>query len=91
MEQYLSLDPIPLLIHLLSRQQKQGRAHRQPALAYLPDLIGLNLLYNHTGGFTKIGVPSPEGQQQQQQLAPSQSGEPPPSRGKGKKEPPSGV
>lgn len=39
----LSLDPI-LLIHLLSRQQKQGCVHRQPAPSYLTDLIELNLL-----------------------------------------------
>lgn len=38
------------LIHLLSRQQKQGRAQKQPALAYLADLIGLNLpLQSHRG------------------------------------------
>ena len=39
----LSLDPI-LLIHLLSRQQKQGCVHRQPAPSYWTDLIELNLL-----------------------------------------------
>lgn len=44
MDENLSLDPIPPLIHLLTRQQKQGYAHRQPAPAYSPDLIGLNLL-----------------------------------------------
>lgn len=57
MKQHVSRDPIPL-IHLLSRQQKQGCAHRLPALAYLPDLMGLNrLLQSHWGLYGKIGPP----------------------------------
>lgn len=48
-----------LVIHLLCRQQKQGRAHRHHALAYLPDLIGLNLLLQSHWGFTKNSSPLP--------------------------------
>lgn len=48
-----------LLIHLLLRQQKQGRVHRQPALAYLPDLIGLSLLLQLHRGLYENRSPLP--------------------------------
>lgn len=55
----LSLDPI-LLIHLLSRQQKQGCVHRQPAPSYLTDLIELNLLsWSRTAVWSTSPTPQP--------------------------------